>query len=52
MVNWDLEKAIWDTGFKGLSCTLADAGLVMTEPCFALPAIQAATDQARRCRVM
>jgi len=45
-VNWDVEKAVWWRAFKSLlQMQPQDCGLLMTEPLFNLPSIQALTLQ-------
>ncbi|EIE26065.1 Actin/actin-like protein [Coccomyxa subellipsoidea C-169] len=46
LVNWDVEKAVWWRAFKSLlQMQPQDCGLLMTEPPFNLPSIQASTLQ-------
>ncbi len=45
-MNWDVEKAVWWRAFKSLlQMQPQDCGLLMTEPPFNLPSIQASTLQ-------
>lgn len=47
VVNWDLERTIWERVFKAsLNFSASKCGLVLTEPLFNLPAIQSQMDQA------
>lgn len=49
MVQWDLEKEIWAKAFKSGSLALKDissTGILVTEPIFNFPAVQAATEEA------
>jgi len=46
MVNWDLEREIWNHAFTNLSnAEPATSGLLLTEPMFSLPAMQEAVQQ-------
>lgn len=45
-MNWEVEKAVWWRAFKSLlQMQPQDCGLLMTEPLFNLPSIQALTLQ-------
>lgn len=55
MVSWDVEKEIWARAFKSAALTPKGAkwdpgstGLLLTEPIFNFPAVQAATEEVRR----
>ena len=62
MVQWDLEREIWAKAFKSASLSSKGAGnnsggwdpsstgLLLTEPIFNFPAVQAATEEVRRGR--
>ena len=46
VVNWDLEREIWNHAFTQLlDVSPSSSGLLLSEPMFALPAIQEATQQ-------
>ncbi|KAI8331448.1 actin family [Choanephora cucurbitarum] len=45
LTNWNTERTIWDRLFQQTSMDPKDTRLVLTEPCFNLPAIQDAYDQ-------
>jgi hypothetical protein len=53
MVQWDLQKEIWARAFKSASLSPkgswepATTGLLLTEPVFNFPAVQAATEEVR-----
>jgi hypothetical protein len=53
MVQWDLEKEIWARAFKSASLSPkgswdpSSTGLLVTEPVFNFPAVQAATEEVR-----
>jgi len=53
MVQWDIEKEIWAKAFKSASLSgggrwdPASTGLLVTEPIFNFPAVQAATEEVR-----
>ena len=58
LVNWDLERDIWARGLRSLSAAAgaggadlasSSAGLVLTEPLFNFPAVQAATEEVKLC---
>ena len=47
-MNWDIEKAVWWRALKSvLQVQPHDCGLLLTEPLFNLPAVQASTMQVR-----
>mmetsp|Transcript_35953 Transcript_35953/g.80033 ORF Transcript_35953/g.80033 Transcript_35953/m.80033 type:complete len:419 (+) Transcript_35953:120-1376(+) len=46
LVNWDLEREIWGRVFRNvLRVNARDCGLLLTEPLFNFPQVQAATEQ-------
>ncbi|KAG1671132.1 hypothetical protein FOA52_005384 [Chlamydomonas sp. UWO 241] len=46
LVNFDLEREIWGRCFRSvLKVNPADAGMLLTEPLFNFPSVQAATEQ-------
>jgi hypothetical protein len=48
LVDWGLQSELWARALRGaLKASPSDGGLVMTEPPFNFPAIEAATEQAR-----
>ena len=51
LVDWGLQSELWARALRGaLKASPSDGGLVMTEPPFNFPAIEAATEQARARR--
>lgn len=52
LVGWDLEKEVWAHAFKAVlglgkqgSVGTRECGLLLSEPIFNFPAVQAATEQ-------
>ena len=49
MVNWDLQRQIWEHSLKAQGIEAKDAVLLVTEPLFNFPACQEGCQQVCEC---